>query len=72
MLPGVALADESGSLARVTAGEGTRSYVKQLTTSGEMSYRARTWELAVAGSYGRGRSGGYQSSGVNAVLRLTP
>jgi tetratricopeptide (TPR) repeat protein len=72
LLPGVAQADEVGSLARVTAGTGARTTVGQFTTSGEMSYRARTWELAVAGSYGRGRSGGYQRAGANAVLRMTP
>jgi len=71
-LPGVAQADEVGSLARVTAGTGARTVVGQLTTSGEMSYRARAWEFAVAASYGRGRSGGYQRAGANAVLRLTP
>ena len=49
-----------------------RTVVGQVTTSGDVSYRARTWELAVAASYGRGRSGGYQRAGANAVLRLTP
>jgi tetratricopeptide (TPR) repeat protein len=72
LLPGVAQADEVGSLARVTAGSGTRTTVGQLTANGELGYRTRTWEFAVAGSYGRGRSGGYQQAGANAVLRLTP
>lgn len=45
-LPGVAQADEVGSLARVTSGTGTRTVAGQLTASGEMSYRARAWELA--------------------------
>jgi tetratricopeptide (TPR) repeat protein len=72
LLPGFAQADETGSLARVTAGTGTRTTVGQLTANGELSYRARTWELAFAGSYGRGRSGGYQRAGASAVLRVTP
>lgn len=72
LLPGVAQTDETGSLARVTAGNGTRSVVGQFSASGEVGFRARHWELAVAGSYGRGRSGGYERGAANALLRLTP
>lgn len=71
-LPGVAQADEVGSLALVTAGSRTRSVTGQLNASGELGYRARRWEFAVAASYGRGRSGGYQRGGANAILRVTP
>lgn len=69
-LPGVAQSDEVGSLARVTAGSGTRSVTAQLNASGEIGYRAQSWEFALAGSYGRGRSGGYQRGGANAIFRL--
>ena len=72
VLPGVAQSDEIGSLALVTAGSRTRSTTAQLNASGELGYRARAWEFAVAASYGRGRSGGYQRGGANAILRLTP
>jgi cytochrome c-type biogenesis protein CcmH/NrfG len=69
VLPGIAWTNESlpGALPLEM-----RHTATQLTGAGDASYRAESWEAALALSYNRGRAGDYQRVGAMAQVRLTP
>lgn len=68
VLPGVAWANES---TNVPLGA-LRSTALSVTSAGDASYRAESWEAGAALSYNRGRAGNYERLGANVHLRLRP
>jgi hypothetical protein len=74
VLPGVAWTHERGASSSGSRGfvADTRTTALHFAGGAEASYRAQSWEIATALSYGRGRAGGYERIDGTMQLRFLP